>query len=204
MGSGGLNRKSLIAGLVDVLTEVAEGSTNTESVALRLEELAREVREGSPQLALKTAEGAPVSPPARSRTDDIREVFDYWREQTDHPRARLLRERVQKIRARLREGFTVDELKRAIDGALLSEHHTEGGYLDIVTLFKAGSSVEQHINRAGGMPDVEDHARAPETPRLTKLRMAVERARESGDTEKYNELNRKLRDELQREQRKHG
>lgn len=77
------------------------------------------------------------------------EVFDYWRAKL-HPRAKLTVKRRKYICARLRDGYTVEQLKRAVDGCAASSFHqgdNEEGrlYDDITTIFRAGHKVEQHI-----------------------------------------------------------
>jgi hypothetical protein len=49
--------------------------------------------------------------------DEIREVFDHWKVTLGkRPNTVLGKQRVEAVRARLKEGFTVERLKRAIDG----------------------------------------------------------------------------------------
>lgn len=59
----------------------------------------------------------------------IREVLDYWKARLKHPRAKtpLSGERAAKVRARLRDGFTVQRLKRAVDGCALMPYVGAGG-----------------------------------------------------------------------------
>lgn len=53
----------------------------------------------------------------------VQEIFDYWKSTLDHPRARLGDDRKKKIKARLKEGYTPDDIKVAIDGCLASPYH---------------------------------------------------------------------------------
>jgi len=55
--------------------------------------------------------------------DQIREVFDYWREVMGHERSRLDAGRSRTVRAMLEAGYSVDDLKLAIDGCAGSEWH---------------------------------------------------------------------------------
>lgn len=57
----------------------------------------------------------------RDETRDIRSVFEFWQQTHDHRGAKLDSARTQRIRARLREGFTPDQLKKAIANAKLDE-----------------------------------------------------------------------------------
>jgi hypothetical protein len=55
--------------------------------------------------------------------EQIREVFDHWRTKMIHPRAKLDSSRRSKITARLKDGFSVEDLKLAIDGCAASAWH---------------------------------------------------------------------------------
>ena len=53
----------------------------------------------------------------------IRQVFKYWQQTFNHPKALLSKDRAGKIRARLRNGYDPSQLKRAIDGCKASSYH---------------------------------------------------------------------------------
>ncbi|HKX31349.1 MAG TPA: helix-turn-helix domain-containing protein [Blastocatellia bacterium] len=57
------------------------------------------------------------------RADEITQVFEHWKLTLNHPNGRLDEKRKQKIRARLAEGFNVEDLKLAIDGCSKSPFH---------------------------------------------------------------------------------
>jgi len=54
---------------------------------------------------------------------EIGEVFDYWRKVMNRERSKIDKKRTAKIISALEHGFTVDELKRAVDGAKSSPFH---------------------------------------------------------------------------------
>ena len=58
-----------------------------------------------------------------SRSDEPDRVFRYWQEVMSHPKAKLDRKRRQKIRDRLADGYSTDDLMQAIDGCKRSPHH---------------------------------------------------------------------------------
>lgn len=62
-------------------------------------------------------DGALVSPSAEES------VFDCWRQTLDHPRAALDAKRKKLIAARLKDGYSVEDLKAAILGCSLSPFH---------------------------------------------------------------------------------
>lgn len=69
-------------------------------------------------------EAEPLAAPADSPLeDDIREVFDYWRDTLHHPQAHLTKVRRDKIARRLREGLSVHDAKRVIDACAASPFH---------------------------------------------------------------------------------
>ena len=59
----------------------------------------------------------------KNRGENVRVIFDHWREKLIHPNAKLDRSRRSKIEARLKDGYTVDDIKRAIDGCAASAWH---------------------------------------------------------------------------------
>jgi hypothetical protein len=133
--------------------------------------------------------------PKVSDADKIQRVFHHWRERTGHKNARLLPERARKIRARLKENFTVQDLCNAVDGCLLSDYHTgkneQGERYDwIETILRDGTSVEKHAARVRGNVAVEEEQDT--NPRRAALRRAAREAMEAGNVERANELNREL------------
>lgn len=84
------------------------------------------------------------------RKVDVRvsEVFDYWARELGHERAKLTSDRRRKVSARLAEGYTVAQLKAAIDGIKNSPHHmgkNDQGvvYDDLELICRSGSHVER-------------------------------------------------------------
>lgn len=95
------------------------------------------------------AEKPPKDP---SAADKVREVFAYWQVQLNHPAAKLTPARHRAIETRLREGYTVADLKQAIDGCLASPFHqgkNDQGtvYDDIELICRNGQKVEMFIGK---------------------------------------------------------
>jgi uncharacterized phage protein (TIGR02220 family) len=81
--------------------------------------------------------------PDYDHADDIVEIFTYWQNTTGHPHTKMTGDRVTKIRARLREGYSKDDLKQAINGAARNPWKIEGRvYDDIASIFKSGRAVD--------------------------------------------------------------
>lgn len=87
-----------------------------------------------------------------------REVFDYWMEQLGkNGRTKFSGDRRRKVEARLKEGYTVEDLKRAVDGIQNSPHHmgenTQGiRYDDLELICRVGSKVEHFRDLAESAP----------------------------------------------------
>lgn len=81
---------------------------------------------------------------------DVENIFAYWQTILNHPNAKLTRERRKVIEVRLRDGYTVDQLRSSIDGCRASPYHmgqNEQGtvYDELTLIFRNGSKVEQFI-----------------------------------------------------------
>ena len=50
-------------------------------------------------------------------TTEVLEVYEHWKRACRKPRAKLTADRRSKVRARMREGYSVADLRKAIDGA---------------------------------------------------------------------------------------
>jgi len=60
----------------------------------------------------------------RNEQDElIHEIFAYWQTRLNHPRSDLTGKRKSAISARLKQGYTVEEIKQAIDGCASSPYH---------------------------------------------------------------------------------
>lgn len=134
---------------------------------------------------------------ASQESIDAMAVFAYWRRQTGRTEnTKPTSDRLGKIRTRLREGYTVEDMKRAIDGCMASPHHrgeNESGmaYTDLTLILRTGSKLEFFRDMA---PD--DDVRLPDPkpvdPMKAKAKAETEALREranellaKGDTEGY-------------------
>lgn len=93
------------------------------------------------------------SPPSA----DVSAVFSYWQTRLNHPTAKLTAERKRKVQARLREGYSVEQIKQAIDGCASSPFHlgqNDNGqvYDDLELICRNGSKIEQFIQYAAAPP----------------------------------------------------
>jgi hypothetical protein len=85
--------------------------------------------------------------------DQLAGLFDYWRERCGHPRALLSTGRRRKIASRLKEGATVEEIRKAIDGAALNAYVNDAGvrYDDIELICRNREKLDLFIARAGSV-----------------------------------------------------
>lgn len=176
----------LAADLAALVAGLLAGTMTEDAARERLRAL---VADG-PQLRLV---GAPPK-------EDLREValrlFGYWRTQTNHPSARPDPTRIAKAQARLRDGFSEQELRWAIDGMAGSDFHggaNDAGkrYDDMELCFRNVRNVERFIEAARGkggatVRDQRDEERA-------KLRAQAQRALREGRTDDHDRILRQLR-----------
>lgn len=83
----------------------------------------------------------------------VQEVFSYWQSRLNHPTAHLTDKRRKLIQARLKEKYTVEEIKQAIDGCASSPFHmgqNDRGtvYDDIELICRDGGKLEGFIAKA--------------------------------------------------------
>jgi uncharacterized phage protein (TIGR02220 family) len=91
--------------------------------------------------------------------DEARAVFYHWRRATKRDRARLTGKRRTAIQARLRQGYTVEELCQAVDGLMTSDWHRGANkrgqqYLDIELVCRD----DEHVDRFRSMATAKDQA----------------------------------------------
>src|SRR3990172_5659637 len=96
-----------------------------------------------------------------ARTDEsdrASRVFDYWRERIPETigrsRMKFGGKRRSSVIARLRDGYTVEELERAVDGCFRSKFHTNGGHLDLELIARSPEKVDFFM-RLAPRPPVE-------------------------------------------------
>jgi hypothetical protein len=92
-----------------------------------------------------------------SPSGETHEVFDYWKTFHNHPQAKLDDKRSRAIKARLKDGYSVGELCKAIEGCKYSEYHqgkNDSGtvYDDIELICRNATNVDKFIVLAGKGP----------------------------------------------------
>lgn len=90
-------------------------------------------------------------------TTPFQQVFDHWKIVHQHPNAVGDEKRQRTIRARLRDGYTVEQLCQAIDGCKNSPHHmgqndTSTVYDDLSLICRDATHVDKFIKLADQSP----------------------------------------------------
>lgn len=112
----------------------------------------------------------PLSSSQANTTDaaDVQAVFEHWQQRLDHPQAKLDDKRRKAIKARLADGYTVDELKTAVDGILRDAHkmgNNDRGrkFDDIELACRTAANVDALIELATKGAPASTTPRGPET-----------------------------------------
>jgi hypothetical protein len=119
---------------------------------------------GTPQAVLLTPDQGGSS---NGRASEVSAVFDHWTEKqsalTGASRAslKLTKEREKAVKARLRGGKTVDDLKRAVDGCFEIPHNRNGHYTDLELICRTDGHVERY---AAGPPRTNHRSGWQEPP----------------------------------------
>jgi uncharacterized phage protein (TIGR02220 family) len=126
----------------------------------------------------------------RIMSSSILEVFDYWKSKLNHPQAKLTPERQKKIEARLKEQYTVEQIKTAIDGCASSPFHMGQGpdsngtvYDDIELICRNGGKLESFIAKAA-----RDQRLNSFTPAAQKTVTALEEWLRRGEEKDHDKL----------------
>lgn len=128
----------------------------------------------SPDQRVTTNESTPSARDARA--GEVERVWDHWlavasREGvvTDVGRWKLTPGRRDAIRARLRDGYGLDDLLAVVDSAFANPHHRSNpAYLDAASIYGSKRKVDQHLARVNGRALVRDD-------RLAKAQQTLDR-----------------------------
>ena len=111
----------------------------------------------------------------QNRARDIRAVYDHYREShpRSHPKPKSNSTEWRKIKARLAEGYSVDDLKTAIDGCHKSPYHcgeNSAGktYQSLELIVRDSSHVQQFIELADPTPKPVLSEKSQRTIRATE------------------------------------
>lgn len=124
----------------------------------------------------------------------IVKVFEHWRRRMNKPKnTKLTPGRRKVIRARLAEGYTTDQLMKAVDACSASEFHMgqndrKTAYNDLTLIFRNGEKLEQFLEMGA-----EQDPHHTESAEIRSLRIQADAAMRSGDTVGYNRANEAIK-----------
>lgn len=186
-----------LAALAEILARYARGEPVAD--ALRALAGAMDARpEPSPAPSPREAPEA-TQEAAEAPREVAARVFAYWQTRTGRARARMTPERATKILARLRQGYSEDDLRAAIDGCVASPFHSGENaqgtvYDDLDLILRNGSTVERFAGMARGR--VRAAAATPATKadeRKASMMAEADAALREGRTSDYNRIIRAIR-----------
>lgn len=127
-------------------TEV--GSHRTEGVGSQWPTKQEDLNQELKQEVKPKKQTAQAPDPVQQGSDICQIVFNHWQTVHSKAKAKLTNQRLQKIKARIKEGYTQEQLCKAISGVKHSPYHmgkndTGTVYDDLVTILRDGSQVEK-------------------------------------------------------------
>lgn len=135
--------------------------------------------------------------PAKAVEDKVeleaaRRVFQHWQKRMVKPKAKLTDGRKRVVLARLKDGYTLKQLKQAIDACSASEFHMGDNdrktpFNDLTLILRSGEKLEQFLEQATAVdPEVND------PPEIRRLQLEAADAMQRGDTDAYNDANTRI------------
>jgi hypothetical protein len=177
------NFKRFTSSQDEVASSPHELASSYSEIASSPGEIKKEPKEEEP----KKKEEIPLGAKSAPLTVEVSQVFEHWKSTLQHTRAKLTPERSKAIRARLRDGYSVEEIKDAIDGCANSPFHQGKNdqhkvHNDLTLICRNGSKLENFIQMKG--VDVTNHGNGKPTNE-DKLRTILERRTQAATGEHY-------------------
>lgn len=95
---------------------------------------------------IRPPDGEPETAKNQKFKNEVQEIFEFWKFTLGKSNTVILSEaRKSKILARLRQGYTVDNLKLAITNCSKSDYHIQGGYTDLELICRNEQKVDYFI-----------------------------------------------------------
>lgn len=173
------------ARLARALHRWLEREIDEETLVRGLRRLASDI-EGDRLLRVQSA-------PTPAHSAVVEDLFRWWQARMSLPRAKLTAGRRRAVEARLGEGYSAEQIRRAIAACSASEWHmgknkSERAYNDLVLICRSGEKLESFLAMAddgGGAPEID--------PALARLEREAMQALQEGRTDDYNRANERIR-----------
>lgn len=198
-------KESVIAELANAIAAVARGD----------DDIAREIVGALAHLMASNTQaelpGIGAAPPAMTaemvRRSAVGRLFAYWQDRCDHKQAKLTPDRTRCIIARLKEGYSETEIRKAIDGASIAAFVNDDGhkYDDLTLICRNGSKLEDFIARgvkATGAIVVELTASSSVEEQIADLRVKMSVLRKDGRDTEYQHAAGELQKLMAKRERK--
>ena len=136
---------------------VGDCSSNT---SLRVATKEKKGKEKENKKDIREVETSPVDVSKINYSASKAEIFSYWQETMTHPRAKLDKKRENVIHKALKLGYSVVDLKQAIDGCAqtpfnMGQNDRQQIYDDISLIFRDAEHIERFINNANNPPNAK-------------------------------------------------
>ncbi|HCT9345907.1 TPA: YdaU family protein [Acinetobacter baumannii] len=112
-------------------------------------------------------EPVPAEKPKENFKSEIQEVFEFWKVTFNKNNRTILdNQRKSKIQARLKEGYTVEDIKIAIVGCSKSQFHIEGNHTDLTLICRDATKLDHFLAMSNPaqvaiQPQTEDEQPVP-------------------------------------------
>ncbi|HSW94316.1 MAG TPA: hypothetical protein VLJ15_08200 [Gammaproteobacteria bacterium] len=150
IGTDSSSPRSEIDNNLSTISRLADDPSTTEWKGMEGNGEEKEIRE------VKTSPHV-FSDPNRSSSHEIQEVFKYWQDVLNHPRAKLDNKRHRKITQALKLGYSVADLKQAIDGCAktpfnMGENNSNQRYDDLDLIIRDSAHIDRFVSNAINPP----------------------------------------------------
>ncbi len=184
--SGWATRAKLGKRFATLLADLLAGADRT-NVVRRLRRLADELEADAP-VVIRGGDNIALAS----------DLVAYWKKAVGKPKARTTAGRVQKVRARLDEGYSAEDIRRAIDGCAttpfnMGENDSAKEYNDITLICRNGEKLEA-FRDAAPAPVSDRYSAMPEDVimRIREFEREANEALSEGRTDDYNAANTAL------------
>ena len=118
--------------------------------------------------------------------DPVEEIFSYWQTELGHEQAKLGDDRLKPIKARLKEGYTVERIKQAVRGIKNCPHNMgvneqKVRYDDIELICRNGKNVDRFADMERPK-EIPKNSYKPPSPLTPEKQAAADRARKEAMT----------------------